>query len=249
MRVLVEPVKFIRPGKAQVFLRPEANVLLASAIEIYGKPIYPTGSGSAGRTYEQQDFYWQRFLRDGSPVASPPDRGPRPHMRFGALDIDDKGAHGAMLRAGWIATTPSEWWHFEHPDCRKWPIVTDPYVATATLNRKNRTVTAFYCTKTDKPSISSAPQPVQAWGVGGDSPGTTANWYETTDPAEARALAAQHGASGNNWVHLTRAGFAKMRDRYLEPLKWAGGGSVDLSPVMSKLDAVQADVNKPRTLT
>ena len=131
-RILVEPVEHIRQGKAQVFLRPEANALLRAAIAVYGRPIFPTGSGSAGRTYAQQDFFWQRFRRNGSPVASRPDRGPRPHMRFGAIDISDYGARTAMLQAGWLATTPSEWWHFEHPDCRSWPIVTDPQLSPPT---------------------------------------------------------------------------------------------------------------------
>lgn len=126
MRVLVEPVKQLRPGKAQVYLRPEANRLLEQAIRLYGQPIYPTGSGSAGRTYEQQLHYWNVY-QAGGPVASHPDHGPNPHRRYGALDIDDPNARTAMIRAGWIATTPSEWWHFEHPDCRTWPIVTDPY--------------------------------------------------------------------------------------------------------------------------
>lgn len=129
MRVLVEPVRHIRDGKAQVYLRPEANRLLEQAIRYYGKPIYPTGSGSAGRTYEQQLHYWNLF-QAGGPVASHPDHGPNPHRRYGALDIDDQNARTAMIRAGWVATTPSEWWHFEHPDCRDWSIVTDPYTLT-----------------------------------------------------------------------------------------------------------------------
>ena len=125
-RVLVGPVPNIRPGKAVVFLRPEALELLADAVEIYGAPIYPTGSGSAGRTYEQQLHYWNVF-QNGGPIASHPDHGPNPHRRYGAIDIDNYRARAAMLKAGWLATTPSEWWHFEHPDCRSWPIVSDPY--------------------------------------------------------------------------------------------------------------------------
>jgi hypothetical protein len=136
MRVRVEPVRLLRPGKAQVFLRPEANRLLEAAIKLYGQPIYPTGAGSAGRTYEQQLHYWNIY-QAGGPVASHPDYGPNPHRRYGALDISDPEARWAMLRAGWKATTPSEWWHFEHPDCRTWPIVTSPYVARTTTRRRS----------------------------------------------------------------------------------------------------------------
>jgi len=136
MRVLVEPVRHIREGKEQVYLRPGPNRRLERAIALYGRPIYPTGSGSAGRTYEQQAYYYDQFKNHGGPVAANPKFGRRPHMRFGAIDIDDPGATGAMLAAGWVATTPSEWWHFEDPDMvraapffRGWPIVTSFYTA------------------------------------------------------------------------------------------------------------------------
>lgn len=125
MATLVAPVPHTRPGKAQVYLRTEAVALLERAIAIYGQPIYPTGSRSGGRTYADQLLLWERH-QAGGPVAAHPDRGPRPHMRYGAIDIDDQGARAAMRAAGWLATEPSEWWHFEHPDARSWPIVTDP---------------------------------------------------------------------------------------------------------------------------
>lgn len=129
MATLVAPVPHTRPGKAQVYLRPEAVALLERATAIYGQPIYPTGSRSGGRTYADQLLLWERH-QAGGPVAAHPDRGPRPHMRYGALDIDDESARAAMRAAGWLATEPSEWWHFEHPDARRWPVVTDPILAT-----------------------------------------------------------------------------------------------------------------------
>jgi len=130
--VLAEPVPFIRPGKAQVYLRPGPNARLKRAIEIYGRPICPTGSGSAGRTKAQQAYYYDQHVNHGGPVAANPNYGRRPHMRFGAIDIDDPGARAAMRTAGFVATTPSEWWHFEDPDMYRsrlfgfagWPIVT-----------------------------------------------------------------------------------------------------------------------------
>ncbi len=138
MQILVEPVRLIRSGKAQVYLDPRANQLLERAIAIYGRGIYPTGSGSAGRTKAQQEYYYDQHVNHGGPVAANPNWGRRPHMRFGAIDIDDYNARGAMLAAGWVATTPSEWWHFEHPDLWRsrlfafagWPIVTSIYLVS-----------------------------------------------------------------------------------------------------------------------
>ncbi len=235
MRVLVEPVKHLQPGKAQVYLRPEANRLLERAIAIHGAPIYPTGSRSAGRTYADQLLLWERY-QAGGPVASHPDTGPRPHMRFGALDISDEGARRAMLRAGWLATESSEWWHFEHPDCRDWPIVTDPYTADGGLTRRSTSVTLYYCTTTDKPSTRESPQPIQMYALAGESPGTSANWLETNSASVATGWASAHGSA----VFLTRSSFAAFRDRYLEPLRIAGGTAGDDGEVLTALAQVPA---------
>ncbi len=102
-----------------------------------------------------------------------------------------------------------------------------PYIRAAVAASKPKTrkvspVTAFYCTQSDKPSTEQSPQKIQAWAIGGDSPGTSANWYETTNAAEAAALGHQHNASGNQWVWLTKAKFAATKASYLEPVRTAG---------------------------
>ena len=146
-QVLAEPVPFVRPGKAQVYLRPGPNARLRGAINIYGRPIYPTGSGSAGRTKAQQEHYWALYQAGGN-VAANPYWGRRPHMRFAAVDIDDYNARGAMLAAGFVATTASEWWHFEDPDMYQsrffafagWPVVTSFYLASSVLQEDTTTM-------------------------------------------------------------------------------------------------------------
>lgn len=109
------------------------------------------------------------------------------------------------------------------------PFFTIPFKVSPPTSRKVSPVTAFYCTKTDKPSTSASPQPVQAWAIGGESPGTDANWFETTDPAKAAALGHQHNASGNQWVFLTKAQFAAEKARYLQPVRTTGAVSSQIT--------------------
>lgn len=138
--ILVEPVAHIRPGKAQVYLDPRTNARLRRAEQIAGSPIYPTGSGSAGRTYDQQAHYWNIYQQNGFPIAANPDKGRRPHMRFAGIDVweyDKPGVHEAMIAAGFVLTTKGEPWHYEDPDMYRsrffgylgWPIVTSIYLA------------------------------------------------------------------------------------------------------------------------
>lgn len=219
--MLVERVAHIRPGKAQVYLRPEANRLLERAIALYGRPIFPTGSMSAGRTRAQQLVLWER-AQNGGPVASHPDRGPRPHMRYGALDIDDRGAIAAMKSAGWVATTPSEWWHFEHPACRTWPIVTDPQTAQDDPEGDDMAQGAFYRNKTnggiwwqEKPNTPLIPIDLPTW----TAYSANGNKYADLEPAAVTALIGKWGQA---------------------PAPVTGGGGGDLTPVLRAVDAVPA---------
>jgi hypothetical protein len=104
------------------------------------------------------------------------------------------------------------------------PYFTIPFKVSKPIRKKGSTVTAFYCTETDKPSTKASPQRIKAWAVGGDSPGTSANWFETTNQTIANGLASQHLAGGS-WIHLTKASFANMKARYLEPVKTASSST------------------------
>lgn len=53
------------------------------------------------------------------------------------------------------------------------------------------------------------------WALGGDSPGTSANWLTTREQAVANGWAAAHG----NALELYAGSYNDFRDRYLEPLR------------------------------
>lgn len=138
MRVLVELWPRVLPGKKPVYVRPEVAARLRRAEARLGRPIYPTGSMSGGRTRAQQQALYDAYMAGKGPVASHPDTGPRPHMKFGAFDVSPEslaaGAREAMQAVGFEFTESSELWHSEEPGCRAWPVVTDPYTLTAKEN-------------------------------------------------------------------------------------------------------------------
>lgn len=88
--------------------------------------------------------------------------------------------------------------------------------------------TLYYCTKTDKPSTEESRQPVASWALGGESPGTSANWLETKSQAVATGWSKGHGPA----VFLTRASFDSFAARHREPLRVVGieGGTAGALP-------------------
>lgn len=71
-----------------------------------------------GRTWAQQNVHWQKYLRDGYPIALKP--GTSVHERGNAIDTDEGQRHVDLLaRHGWKQTVYRngklvEPWHFEY---------------------------------------------------------------------------------------------------------------------------------------
>jgi len=78
------------------------------------------------------------------------------------------------------------------------------------------------------------------WALGGDSPGTPANWITTASQTVANELAAVHGAS----VALGNKSFDVFAGWYLSPVSTSGGTpsavSVDLAPVLTEIGKIPA---------
>jgi hypothetical protein len=76
------------------------------------------------------------------------------------------------------------------------------------------------------------------WALGGESPGTPANWITTSSQAVADDLAAVHGSS----VSLGTKSFDVFAGWYLQPLNVSGGttsaASVDLAPVLAAISKI-----------
>jgi len=126
-------------------------------------------------------------------------------MRFGAIDISDYRARKAMLRAGWVATTPSEWWHFEHPACRTWPVATETYTTPEPerleddMRLVQRTGSATAEWSLFHPSLAG-PSPLQR------------GYYVITDPAEATDWARLLYRGGGTEQSEPRAVYVRLQE-------------------------------------
>ena len=165
------------------------------------------------------------------------------HERGIALDIRNWGAFTAIDRDDFVAILARNGWRNIDSTGKPFPREPWHHVCTKTeppagAGRKagSAVATLYYCTKTDKPSTSASPQPVEEWALGGDSPGTSANWLTTKSQTVASGWAAAHGSA----VFLTRSSYAAFRERYLEPLRIAGavgaGDSLTAAEVADEID-------------
>lgn len=78
-------------------------------------------------------------------------------------------------------------------------------------SRRKKSMATMYSLQNSKPTL---------FALAGDSPGTSANWLETTDSGFANQLAETHG----NAKMLAPSTWESWKSRYLEPVKVSGGG-------------------------
>lgn len=104
---------------------------------------------------------------------------------------------------------------------------TPPNPATKAKNMS----TIYYTTDDNK--ASHAGNKITLYALAGESPGTSANWLETTSSAIKDSWSGGHGPG----VFLTAASFESFKARHLEPLKIAGATSsgIDEATLVSAL--------------
>jgi LAS superfamily LD-carboxypeptidase LdcB len=93
------------------------NAMSAEALEVYGVDIYPGGSLSAYRTYEQQAGLHQSFLAGAGAPANPP--GSSSHELGTAVDVETPEMRWVIDQIGWKygwgkVHGPGEWWHVDY---------------------------------------------------------------------------------------------------------------------------------------
>ena len=93
------------------------NAMRQEALSVYGVDIYPGGTLSAYRTYEQQAILYEAFLNGTGAPANPP--GTSPHEFGVSVDVPTYEMRSVIDEIGWKygwgkVHAPSEWWHVDY---------------------------------------------------------------------------------------------------------------------------------------
>lgn len=89
------------------------NAMREAALRDYGIGIYPGGTLSAFRTYDEQAYLYDLYLAGIGAPANPP--GSSTHEAGIAVDVATPEMRSVIDQIGpaygWVGTIPSEWWH------------------------------------------------------------------------------------------------------------------------------------------
>jgi hypothetical protein len=105
----------------QLQLAPAAadawNAMRSEALSTYGTDIYPGGTASAYRTYQQQAELYQAYLAGYGAPANPP--GTSTHELGTAVDLESPQMRWVVDQIGWKygwgkIHAPGEWWHVDY---------------------------------------------------------------------------------------------------------------------------------------
>jgi LAS superfamily LD-carboxypeptidase LdcB len=108
----------IHHPSAAPYLAPDAaaawEAMRAESLQTYGVDLYPIGSLSGYRTYEQQAYFYELYLAGLGSPANPP--GSSSHETGYAVDVATPAMRDVVdrigARHGWAKVdAPGEWWH------------------------------------------------------------------------------------------------------------------------------------------
>jgi LysM repeat protein len=93
------------------------NAMREESLAVFGVDLYPGGTESAYRTYEQQAGLYELYLSGQGPPASPP--GTSPHETGLAVDLATPEMRDVIDQIGpnygWAKVeAPTEWWHVNY---------------------------------------------------------------------------------------------------------------------------------------
>jgi LAS superfamily LD-carboxypeptidase LdcB len=93
------------------------NAMRAESLELYGVDLYPGGTLSAYRTYEQQAALYEAYMAGVGSPANPP--GTSSHELGTAVDLETPEMRWVIDQIGWKygwgkVHGPDEWWHVDY---------------------------------------------------------------------------------------------------------------------------------------
>jgi LysM repeat protein len=95
---------------------PSWNSMRDASLSQYGVDLYPAGSLSAYRTYDQQAYLYDQYVSGQGAPANPP--GTSSHELGVSVDLADPSMRSVVDQIGgsygWSAPYPNEWWHVQY---------------------------------------------------------------------------------------------------------------------------------------
>jgi LysM repeat protein len=92
------------------------NAMRDTSLSQYGVDLYPAGSLSAYRTYDQQAYLYDQYVNGQGAPANPP--GTSTHELGIAVDLADPSMRSVVDQIGgsygWSAPYSNEWWHVQY---------------------------------------------------------------------------------------------------------------------------------------
>jgi LysM repeat protein len=93
------------------------NAMRQESLEVYGVDLYPGGTASAYRTYDQQAKLYSSYLSGTGSPANPP--GSSSHEYGTAVDVETPEMRWVIDQIGWKygwgkVHGPDEWWHVDY---------------------------------------------------------------------------------------------------------------------------------------
>ena len=218
--------------------------LEAAARSEFGVDLNITSPGGGYRSYAmQQDMYENPTYYGAKPgkVAAP---GNSVHGTLpGCVDIYNWAAVGTLRldilarRFGWRRTITGEPWHYQYDGSTA---STAGGGGAGVAVRKGSTMTTLYYKEGSSPTL---------YALAGDSPGTPANWHETTGVALATSWSEQIGGSA---ALLSASTWDAWKADYLAPLNVpaVGGGTVTVdvsgsfAEMVAAIQALPAEIDR-----
>ena len=93
------------------------NAMREESLSTYGQDIYPAGTQSGYRSYEQQAAMYEAYLNGTGPLAAPP--GTSAHEYGTAVDLETPEMRSVIDQIGWNygwgkTEAHDEWWHINY---------------------------------------------------------------------------------------------------------------------------------------
>lgn len=242
------------PWQPDLYVHEHMLAKLEQIRERRGAPPYLYGSRSGWRSYADQKALWDAYRKGGN-IASNPDSGNRTHMRGVAADLRDTSAamQRACIAVG-LQRDPAEAWHWQLPNWRDYPVIPSRASLSETPNYVPEEDDEMKLIKRSEgateaslfhPSFHGDSDKERGYYVITDL-NEIVDWERILYPGGAGSAKEEPRSVYVRMQQSARIAHSNVSCARCTP---AAGGTVDIQPIVSRLDSIAVDMNKPWQVT